>query len=74
MSPKLFIPYLRSRNQASPVYEYIKGQIQEVTPAYAVVETNGIGYHLHISLTTYEQIKNLKDVQLMTHSLSVKLQ
>ena len=33
--------------------DYIKGSIAELTPTYAVIETNGIGYGIHIALTTY---------------------
>ncbi|MDR3252615.1 MAG: Holliday junction branch migration protein RuvA [Tannerella sp.] len=33
--------------------EYIKGEIAELTPTGMVVECGGIGYELHISVTTY---------------------
>lgn len=38
--------------------EYIKGEITEVTPTYAVVENNGIGYFVNISLYTYTELQN----------------
>lgn len=44
--------------------EYIKGELAEVTPAYAVVEANGVGYGLNISLNTYSGIQNKKEVKL----------
>ncbi len=44
--------------------EYIKGELTEVTPAYAVVEAHGVGYGLNISLNTYSGIQNKKDVKL----------
>ena len=34
--------------------DYIKGTIEEVTPAYVVLDNRGMGYMLNISLTTYE--------------------
>jgi len=37
--------------------EYIKGQIQSLTPAAAVVENNGIGYLIHISLNTFSALQ-----------------
>ncbi|MDR3227482.1 MAG: Holliday junction branch migration protein RuvA [Prevotellaceae bacterium] len=47
------------------MYEYIKGNITEITPAYVVVETGGIGYFINISLQTYSQISRLGEVRLL---------
>lgn len=44
--------------------EYIKGELTEVTPAYAVVEAHGVGYGMNISLNTYSGIQNKKEVKL----------
>ena len=30
--------------------EYVKGEVTELTPAYAVIEAHGVGYGLNISL------------------------
>lgn len=49
------------------MYEYILGKLTEVAPAYAVVETAGVGYYLHISLQTYSAIENQSDVKLYVH-------
>ena len=49
------------------MYNYISGKLAEATPSYAVIDNNGIGYMLEISLTTYSQIKDLKEVKLYTH-------
>lgn len=40
--------------------EYIKGDIAEITPTYTVVENNGIGYLVNISLYTYTKLQNEK--------------
>jgi Holliday junction DNA helicase RuvA len=44
--------------------EYIKGELTELTPAYATVEAAGVGYGLNISLITYTAIQNKKEVKL----------
>jgi len=49
---------------------HIKGRLIEKTPTYVVIDCNGIGYKLNISLQTYSNIKE-EDCSLFTH-LSVK--
>lgn len=51
------------------MYEYIKGIIVEATPTYVVVENNGIGYNISISLNTYTEIRDNKEVMLYLHFL-----
>ncbi len=46
---------------------YIKGELTELTPAEAVVETGGIGYSIGISLNTYSAIQGKKQVKLYIH-------
>ncbi len=41
------------------MYEYIHGQLVELTPASAVIEAAGVGYFLNISLTTYSALEGL---------------
>lgn len=50
---------------------YISGQITHKNPAYLYVETNGVGYHINISLHTYAKVEKLEKVKLLTH-LQVK--
>lgn len=38
------------------MYEYIKGDVAELTPAYAVIEAAGVGYMAVISLHTYSEL------------------
>lgn len=49
------------------MYDYIKGSLVEVSPTEAVVENNGIGYRLQISLQTYADIQSLAHVKLYIH-------
>ena len=44
--------------------EYIKGKLDEATPALAVVNCNGVGYGINISLNTYSAIQGKKDIKL----------
>lgn len=47
---------------------YLKGKLSLITPSEVIVETsNGIGYWVHITLGTYNLIKNLKEAQILTH-------
>lgn len=39
------------------MYDYIRGKLVVKTPTHVVIEANGIGYHIAISLNTYELIK-----------------
>lgn len=48
---------------------YIKGEITHKNPAFVVVETAGLGYHIHISLHTYAQIEKLEVVKLLIHQV-----
>ncbi|MCK9423388.1 MAG: Holliday junction branch migration protein RuvA [Bacteroidales bacterium] len=49
------------------MYDYIKGKLVERTPVYAVVEANGIGYLLNISIHTYSQLRENEHCTLYTH-------
>ena len=40
------------------MYEFIEGKIVELTPAYVVIQTGGIGYFINISLNTYSQVSD----------------
>ncbi|MDL2323217.1 Holliday junction branch migration protein RuvA [Bacteroidales bacterium OttesenSCG-928-A17] len=36
--------------------DYIKGEVIELTPAFAVIEAGNLGYFIHISLNTYTSL------------------
>ncbi len=46
---------------------YIKGRLSEKSPINVVIETNGIGYWVNISLTTFSQIPDQESIKLYTH-------
>lgn len=47
--------------------EYIKGDIAEITPAMVVLDCNGMGYGINISLNTYSAIQNQSNTKLYIH-------
>ena len=44
--------------------EYIRGELVEITPALAVIDCNGVGYGINISLNTYSAIQSKPNVKL----------
>lgn len=50
---------------------HIEGRLQELNPAYAVIDCNGIGYMIHISLQTYSKLGESEACKLFTH-LAIK--
>ncbi len=47
--------------------EYIKGQLSELTPTYAVIDCNGVGYLLNISVPTYSVLEGKPSAKLLVH-------
>ncbi|ANW97168.1 Holliday junction ATP-dependent DNA helicase RuvA [Wenyingzhuangia fucanilytica] len=45
---------------------HLKGKLVEKNPTYAIVECNGVGYFLNISLNTFSQIPDSELVMLYT--------
>lgn len=50
---------------------HIKGKLIEKNPTSVVIETNGLGYFINISLHTFSQIPDQEELKLYTH-LQVK--
>ena len=46
---------------------HIKGRLSEKSPTNVVIEVNGIGYWVNISLTTFSQIPDNENIKLYTH-------
>ena len=51
--------------------EYIHGDLTELTPTTAIIETAGVGYGLNISLNTYTAIQGKREVKLFVHEVLV---
>jgi len=46
--------------------DYIKGQLTELNPTYAVIEAAGVGYEINIALTAYSALIDQKEAKLFT--------
>lgn len=51
------------------MFEYIKGDINELTPTNVVIENHGMGYIINISLNTYSQLSGHQSTQLFLHQV-----
>lgn len=51
------------------MYEFIKGNIAEISAANIVAETAGIGYFIHISLNTYSALNGKKEAKIFLHQV-----
>ena len=49
------------------MYDYIKGEIVELSPARAVIECGGIGYELLISLQTFDFLQGKDKAQIFVY-------
>ncbi|MFZ4740373.1 MAG: Holliday junction branch migration protein RuvA [Bacteroidales bacterium] len=49
------------------MYSYFEGKLYEKTPTYAIIDCNGIGYMINISLHTFSKIKDQEKCKLHTH-------
>lgn len=46
---------------------FLKGKLVHREPTQVVIDVNGIGYQLHISLQTFSEIKEQENIMLHTH-------
>lgn len=46
---------------------HLSGKLVEKNPTHVVIECTGVGYLAHISLFTFEQIKDQENIRLYTH-------
>lgn len=51
------------------MYEYIRGNITDISPANIVIEAGGLGYFINISLNAYSQLSGKKDTKLFLHQI-----
>ena len=46
---------------------FLKGKLVQRDPTFVIVDVQGVGYQLHISLQTFSEIKEQENVMLHTH-------
>ncbi len=46
------------------MYDYFSGKLIFKAPTHVILDVGGIGYHIHITLTTYTQIKEQENCKL----------
>lgn len=63
----LYVCITQFTKSSGTMYDYIQGEVTELTPAYAVVEAGGVGYYLVISLQTYAELEHLSSARVYTH-------
>ena len=49
------------------MYDYIKGEIAEITPTELTLECGGIGYKIMISLQTYDRLKDSVNTKIYVY-------
>lgn len=51
---------------------YIKGQLTSKNPAFMIIEANGLGYGVYVSLQTYSKVVNQTEAQLFIESVYIR--
>ncbi|HYQ58787.1 MAG TPA: Holliday junction branch migration protein RuvA [Draconibacterium sp.] len=51
------------------MYEYIKGKIVEISATNVILETEGIGYFIHISLNSYSALNGQKEAKVFLQQI-----
>ncbi len=46
---------------------FLKGRLVHKDPTFVVIDVNGVGYHVNISLQTFSEIKDQENILLFTH-------
>ncbi len=51
---------------------YVKGYITSKNPAFVVIEANGVGYGLYVSLQTFSKLVDKQEAQLFVESVYIR--
>jgi holliday junction DNA helicase RuvA len=50
---------------------FLKGKLTQKEPSHVLIDVNGVGYHVNISLQTFSAVKDQETISLFTH-LSIR--
>jgi Holliday junction DNA helicase RuvA len=62
-----FFVFLQFNPNCAQMYAYITGKIAEKSPTFVVLDNQGIGYLINITLNTFTAIGEKEEVRLFTH-------
>lgn len=51
------------------MYEYISGKVAELTPTYVVIDQQGLGYIINVSLNSYSALQGKTEVKIFLHQV-----
>ncbi len=51
---------------------YIKGRVTSKNPAFMIIEANGVGYGMYVSLQTYSKVGDQSEAQLFIESVYIR--
>lgn len=51
------------------MYEFLNGNISELTPTYVIIDCGGVGYHVNISLQSFTQMDGKKNTLVFLHQV-----
>jgi Holliday junction DNA helicase RuvA len=64
----MFVTFIFNRKQTLCfMYSHFEGKLVEKTPTSAIIDCNGVGYDLSISLFTFSKIKDEEKCKLFAH-------
>ncbi|KYG76882.1 Holliday junction ATP-dependent DNA helicase RuvA [Roseivirga spongicola] len=49
------------------MFAYLKGKLAFQDPTFVIIDIQGVGYEVKVSLNTFSKIKDREDIQLFTH-------
>ena len=63
----LFFVFLQFNPNCAQMFAFITGKVAEKSPTYVVLDNQGIGYFINITLNTFTAIGEKEEVKLYVH-------